>query len=522
MAQIPNNWGYGSALDQIKRQREYAKRLQDFEMNQGRVTNPGGFFAGGATGLDALAKALTGYMGGQQDRESDAALKQAETDRRELLRQAREELNTPGADELDIVKQSQTPVTKQVPKMITEPQAAADGKIDPEQAFDWLGAGGRMTPPPVAPLTNQPIGVPQEAPYSNDGRNNPTPIGVAPQPRTDASMMDTRQIPMPQQAPRRGSMPRSGYFVPGTETSPTMPVAPAPTVLPQATQVQQTVVTPPPGGTAFPEAVAQAPRQSVQTPFNDVPDDVATDARNAELGRQLSVLTKTRESKAIEKLYRAGREDLADRYAFPEPKDNKRYVVDKTLVDHNGNTVFRSPNTPDAMKEDDQAKLYLNINKESAPIRAEVAVLDASVKGAEDLMKLVGQYNAFGGVASSLYGAVAKAAGNDKANEIQTRMNLFVGQNLKAMMGGQLTDGEREFVQGIFSAFSAGKIPTQQALNDFIILAQRKKAERSSTLKQFDDMAEAYKPARMRGQPQTTEPGTINGRPAPGKWNPKV
>ena len=71
MINVPQDWSLAAGSIDAKRQREYAKRLMDFQMRQGGVTNPGGFYAGGATALDAIAKALTAYMGSKETDRAD-------------------------------------------------------------------------------------------------------------------------------------------------------------------------------------------------------------------------------------------------------------------------------------------------------------------------------------------------------------------------------------------------------------------------------------------------------------------
>lgn len=493
-------WSYKSALQQIQDRKDLARQLESYQMQQGRVTNPGGFYAGGTSGLDAFGKAASMILAAYQQQQAGDQYKTAEANQMQLMKEAQQGMTTPSEGETKALDPSNWGRY-----LYNNPENVGPQPEQVAQSF------------PVAPQSNiqttdlpkQPIGVsqPQPAPFVSGGGGQFRGNGAT------GSWGDEPQVP-----------PR--WAAAGIEPKVLQNAPQRQPVLPQATQAQpvpQPVQQPvPQPATALPTATAVQPQPDPQGL------SIAADASRAALldaKRQAGVLRLAREADAVDKMRRAGRNDLADRYAFPEPKSNEFgvEVKDGKLVRFNKRTGEFDVADIGTGGSDAAQRLAFDKEKDAREQAAKASEGQAKVTAGEQALKEFDAANEKyapefidkGTLKGYWNGAMSLVPGTDEKQarlQIEREVKSGALTVIQSLNSSKVVDSnaERQALEATWANidwFNPESVKTGLAN----IRARTKAAvDRSNAA---NENLFGAKPA---------QPGTINGLPAPGPYQGKT
>lgn len=502
--QATDSFNYDTEADILKRRRALALALGKTDMPKGGVTNAGGFFAGGSTGLDVLASALRGYLSGDQLYKADQAEK--DLDARSAAAQKSALMDYLAPSSVPDAVNNAYAVTYKNPEDVGPPRSAMmnDGaQASPVQQSQVRGTA--LPPAQGGPL--QAAIAAQQA----QNPNKPTAQQIERAVQGDAPpgmVIDGAVMPMPQAQPNLPASVTTPYTGPqfqgngatgSWDTAPAAPTAPA---------QNQAPVQAPPLAQAVAAQQAQAPQKTFnpQDTFNvnqGVLDDAIAAAKAQDAARKADARGRLYNSGPQGKAYIEGLDKFTNAVELAKAskeaagpwkrgEDGVLYnqFTGQEIAPAGGVTQKQQNwNAEQQVKKQDQAfKIMETRDKQQAAYDTHTN----TIANLDNAIKLNSTYAPYGGAISQIYGAVASKLGNDKANEFNNAMKQLELQIAQANSGqGAWSNSEREILREASASMANGKMPNERALNLLRQAEVRKQQSAQSSINGFNNMLKA-------------------------------
>lgn len=199
-----------------------------------------------------------------------------------------------------------------------------------------------------------------------------------------------------------------------------------------------------------------------------------------------------------------------------DPETRQQYVLarqrDGSIARQNLGTVAKED--PDNRRKNDE--MFMKTNTLHAEAGQRLALTNQGMSTVDDALNMAREFNAYGGVLSTAYSAIARAVGNDAANRYKTMMGSVLLDNLKAAFGANPTEGERAALADLTSNVSNGRVATEELLTRMRRLLAERQARTRLEIADLDLVKERYRPkASTSAKPNETS------APYGGRWENK-